>query len=350
VGTIHDGYLKEVWGTQIDVTDLKMMESALRKSEKQFRESIENANDAIYIITPEGFDYINSSFEELVGYSEEEIFSDEFDFMEIIHPQDRQFIKERENARLKGTELPSRYEFRITDKNDLIKHLEANTVDIGEGETTRVMGILRDITERIEMEAALKESEEQFRLLAESSTSAIFIYRNNCFQYVNPSTEIITGFSRQELADAKNVQKLVHEDDLEMVLDRENRRQQGEQVEPTRYEFRIVTKDGEEKWIDFAATCITFEGSQAALGNAYDVTERKKAEEEMERALEHERDFKLRAAHHFFNPIAIAKGYLDLTLEELTDLQEQKVKAARQAICRVEKVVKNVTQSGEIYE
>jgi len=228
--------------------------------------------------------------------------------------------------------------------------LEANTVDIAEEGKTRVMGILRDNTERIEMEEALKESEEQFRLLAESSTSAIFIYQNNHFQYVNPSTELITGFSRHELADEKNVQKLVHKDDQEMVLDREIRRQHGEQVDPDRYEFRIVTKDGEEKWIDFAATNITFEGSEAALGNAYDITERKKAEHEMERALEHERDFKLRAAHHFFNPIAIAKGYLDLTLEELTDLQEQKVKAARQAICRVEKVVKNVTQRGEIYE
>lgn len=334
----------------IDVTDLKVMESALHKSEKQFRESIENANDAIYIITPEGFDYINSSFEELVGYSEEEIFSDEFEFMDLIHPQDRQFIQEREKARTLGKELPSRYEFRLLDKNNSIKHLEANTVDIGEGEQTRVMGILRDITERIKMEAALKESEEQFRLLAESSTSAIFIYQNNRFLYVNPSTELITGFSRQELADGKIAQELVHADDQEMVWDRETRRQQGEQVDPARYEFRIIAKNGEVKWIDFAATRIAFGGSQAALGNAYDITERKKAEEEMERALEHERDFKLRAAHHFFNPIAIAKGYLDLTLEELTDLQEQKVKAARRAICRVEKVVKNVTQRGEIYE
>jgi PAS domain S-box-containing protein len=160
--------------------------------------------------------------------------------------------------------------------------------------------------------------------------------------------EMITGYSREELADI--FWDFVHPDHQDLVKDREIRRQQGEQVDPARYEVCIITKDNTVKWIDFAATTITYEGAPAALGNAYDITERKKAEEIMERALEQERDFKLRAAHHFFNPIAIAKGYLDLTLEELTELQEKKVKAARDAICRVEKVVKNVTETGEIHE
>jgi len=66
--------------------------------------------------------------------------------------------------------------------------------------------------------------------------------------------------------------------------------------------------------------------------------------------LKQEREFKLRAAHYFFNPIAIAKGFLDLTMEEVKGEQKKKLEAARGAIERVEKVVKNVIQRGEIYE
>ncbi|MGC9554215.1 MAG: PAS domain S-box protein, partial [Thermoplasmatota archaeon] len=246
-------------------------------------------------------------------------------------------------------EIPSRYEFRITDKSGAVKTVEVTTVNVGDAGETRVMGILRDITDRITMEEALKESEEKFKLLAESSTSAIFIYQDDVFKYINPALESISGYSRQELM-SMSIWDMVHPQDREMVKERGTRRQQGERVEPARYEFRVITRDGTVKWIDFAATSIVYRGRPAALGNAYDITERKKAEEEMERALEQERDFKLRAAHHFFNPIAIAKGYLDLTLEELTEQQQQKIEAARRAICRVEKVVKNVTQNGEIHE
>ncbi|HDS59839.1 MAG TPA: PAS domain S-box protein [Thermoplasmatales archaeon] len=349
VGTVRDGCLVEVWGTQMDVTDLKLMEEALLKSEKQFRSLIENANDAIYLITPQGFEYVNPAFEELVGYGEEEIFSDEFDFRSLIHEDDQRLIREREKARQRGEEIPSRYEFRITDKSGAVKTVEVTTVNVGDAGETRVMGILRDITDRITMEEALKESEEKFKLLAESSTSAIFIYQDDVFKYINPALESISGYSRQELM-SMSIWDMVHPQDREMVKERGTWRQQGERVEPARYEFRVITRDGTVKWIDFAATSIVYRGRPAALGNAYDITERKKAEEEMERALEQERDFKLRAAHHFFNPIAIAKGYLDLTLEELTEQQQQKIEAARRAICRVEKVVKNVTQNGEIHE
>lgn len=332
-----------------NVTERQRMEEALRKSEKQFRTLIENANDAIYLITPEGFEYVNPAFEKLVGYSKEEIFSDQFDFWTLIHEDDTRLIREREKARQRGETLSPRYEFRITDKSGAVKTVEVTTVDVGEPGETRVMGILRDITDRITMEEALKESEEKFKLLAESSTSAIFIYQDNVFKYVNPAMEAISGYSRQELMNMR-FWEMVHPQDQEMVKERGLQRQQGQQVEHTRYQFRIMTKDGTVKWIDFAATSIVYQGRPAGLGNAYDITERKKAEEEMERALEKERDFKLRAAHHFFNPISIAKGYLDLTLEELAEQQKQKVEAARNAICRVEKVVKNVTQKGEIHE
>ena len=71
------------------------------------------------------------------------------------------------------------------------------------------------------------------------------------------------------------------------------------------------------------------------------------AEERMKRALEQEREFKLKTAHYFFNPITIAKGYLQLTMEENG---KDKILKAIEAIERVEKVVKNIITKGEIRE
>jgi signal transduction histidine kinase len=66
--------------------------------------------------------------------------------------------------------------------------------------------------------------------------------------------------------------------------------------------------------------------------------------------IEREKKFKMDTAHYFFNPITIAKGYLDLVMKDITDEQREKVEAAYHAISRVEKVVKNAIQGGEIRE
>lgn len=207
-----------------DITELKLAEKALKESEERYRSVVENANDGIYIIAPEGFEYVNPAFEELVGYTLKRICSKHFNFWNIIHPDDRKLIKEREEARKKGKKIPTRYEFRIIAKNGKTKIVEATTVNIGKKGEIKVMGILRDITKRI------------------------------------------------------------------------------------------------------------------------------KAEEEMKRALEQEREFKLRAAHYFFNPLCIAKGYLDLMTDEIGGKEKERLETIRGAIGRVENVVKNVVLTGEIRE
>lgn len=123
----------------------------------------------------------------------------------------------------------------------------------------------------------LKESEQLFRSLAESTSSAIFIYKNEKFIYVNKSTEILTGYTAKELY-SMHFWDVIHPDFKEIVKQRGLARQRGEDV-PTRYEFKIIKKNGEEAWIDFSASKIIWKGEPAAIGSAFDITERKKGEE-----------------------------------------------------------------------
>lgn len=123
----------------------------------------------------------------------------------------------------------------------------------------------------------LKESEELFRSLAKSTSSAIFIYKNEKFVYVNKSTEILTGYTAEELY-SMHFWDVVHPDFKEIVKKRGLARLRGEEVS-SNYEFKIIKKHGEEAWIDFSASKIIWKGEPAAIGSAFDITERKKGEE-----------------------------------------------------------------------
>jgi PAS domain S-box-containing protein len=148
---------------QLEITERKKTDEALKASEEKYRTLAENAMDAIYIISTEsGFEYINQAFEKIFGYKSEELCLGNLNFLDIVHPDDRKLIEKRKEARTKGKELPSLYGFRgITKKGD-IKHVEVNTVALP-GKGNRVLGILRDVTEHKNAEMMLKESELELR-------------------------------------------------------------------------------------------------------------------------------------------------------------------------------------------
>ena len=124
-------------------------------------------------------------------------------------------------------------------------------------------------------EATLRESEKKFRMLADTAAAAIFIYRDTTFLSVNATSQKMTGYSQEELL-RMNFWDVVHPDHRAMVRQRAAARLRGDDV-VSRYEFKIVTKLGEERWVDFTSGIIEFEGRRAVLGTAYDVTERKTA-------------------------------------------------------------------------
>lgn len=148
---------------------------ALSENEAEYRSFIELANDAIYIITSQGFEYVNSAFEKLTGFKVEEVCNDKFDFLSIIVPEDREMIKQRRKAREKGDKIPSRYEFRIIARDGTVKHVEATTVETGEKKEVKVMGILRDITERRRIEEVLRREHRQLLSIFESTNNPIYV-------------------------------------------------------------------------------------------------------------------------------------------------------------------------------
>jgi PAS domain S-box-containing protein len=127
---------------------------------------------------------------------------------------------------------------------------------------------------------ALRESEERFRNLAESTPMAILIYQENKWIYANPAAERITGYSRGELT-SMNFWEVVHPDFKKLVEERGKKRQAGENVISS-YEFKIITKSGDEKWVLLNGANSHFGGRPAGLINVIDITEIKNIQEELD--------------------------------------------------------------------
>ncbi len=240
---------------------------------------IENAADFIFIHDLEGkFTYANAAIERLTGFARDELIGKKLS--EVIAPdwRDRTLDILRRKVTGEAVQDPFPMEIIARDGRHILVDVSARVVQ-NDGRVLGVQGIARDITDRRQSERALRESEEKFRALAETAASAIFIYSGTRFRYVNSASESITGYSRQELL-AMNFWDIVHPDFRELVKRRGMERQQGVHAQP-RYEFKIITKSGEERWLDFSAGTINYEGRAAALGTAFDITDRKHANEEL---------------------------------------------------------------------
>jgi PAS domain S-box-containing protein len=225
------------------------------------------------------------------------------------------------------------------------------TAGYGEnGEVECLHGTVQDITERKQMEETLRESEGRYRTLFEQSMDAIALMDGfpPQFRYVNPAFVELFGYTEDEMRGMSggDVWRLVHPEDVGMVREKVQERMDGKKS-ALRYEFRIVRKDGEIRWVE--ATGIRVESAGKAVNQAIyrDITGRKTAEEEQEKLLAQlmqaqkmESVGRLAGgvAHDFNNMLSVILGVADFVEEQLEtdspmrgDMQEIR-KAAQRSV------------------
>ena len=128
-------------------------------------------------------------------------------------------------------------------------------------------------------EPVVGSQEADFHTLAQTVSAAIFIIQGDQFLYMNPAGERLCGYAKEELKTLP-FWKIIHPDFRDLVKKRAVARQKGEEV-PPHYEFKILTKDGRERWANFTAGIIQHQGQSAILGTAFDITEHKIAQKEL---------------------------------------------------------------------
>ena len=133
-----------------------------------------------------------------------------------------------------------------------------------------LLGIGIDITNVKRAQEALRESEERFRILTESSPTAILLYQNDKWVYANSAATHITGYTNQEFL-GMNFWDVVHPDYKQLIQERGQRRQRAEALTNS-YECKIISKDGAVKWVDLTGATIIFGGSPAGIISVLDIT------------------------------------------------------------------------------
>ncbi len=121
----------------------------------------------------------------------------------------------------------------------------------------------------------LRESEQWFRTLAETTSTAIFVYRDT-FLYVNRACAELTGYDAAELLGLE-VWRVAHPDFQPAVRERVEARLAGGAPSPA-WELKILRKDGTERWMDINIGMVEMDGVPAAMATAVDITERKQSE------------------------------------------------------------------------
>lgn len=144
----------------------------------------------------------------------------------------------------------------------------------------------QDMARRAEIEAALRESEERYRLLVETAQEGIVVVQDGLLAYVNPAMSAISGYPVEELKEWP-VSQFVLPEDREIVLNNHRLRMEGQQV-PQRYQVRILRKNGDIGWVEINGARIVWDGRPASLNFLSDITERKAIEEKIHFMAQHD--------------------------------------------------------------
>jgi PAS domain S-box-containing protein len=182
-----------------DITEQKKAEQTLKESEERYRDLVEKADMAIVIEDKKGnFKYFNKKFAELFGYSEAEM--KKKSIRTLVYPEDARWVIEFHEARLRGGNIPSRYELRGVRKDGSTIHLEVDVGELKEGKSIiGTRSYIWDITERKMAEKELRQSEEKFRSVVVNSSDAIISAdAQGKIIFWNPAAKNMFGYSSEE--------------------------------------------------------------------------------------------------------------------------------------------------------
>jgi two-component system NarL family sensor kinase len=267
---------------QAEIDERQRAELALRLSEERVLQILRGSPVAIEVtrVADDGLELANRKYLELFGYGPEDVpESEEWWRLAYPDPDYRKSIREQWRALMnRANQAPGEslsMSARVRCKDGQAREIEFHLCRVGDSYLVSFV----DLTAHKLTEDALRESEAKFRLVAETAPCAIWILQGESLVYVNQHAESLSGYSRDELF-SMNPWMLVDPEFRAIGEQRTKARLRGENPEP-RYQFKIRTKSGEVRWLDFSGARTNFEGKPAILATAFDITAIKRAEQQL---------------------------------------------------------------------
>jgi PAS domain S-box-containing protein len=335
-----------------DVTDRKHMEEALRESEERFRLATKATNDAIWDIDLKtGTVSWNDTYSVLYGRPPETSNSWQW-WIDSIHSEDRErTVGDLRAAIASGASgWTCEYRFRWADGEWAHIYDRAYIARDASGSAWRVIGAMQDLTERKQVEATLRESEERFRRVFEEGPLGVaLVGRDHRFLRVNGALCQMVGYSETELVQM-SFPDITHPDDVRADAELAERLFRRE-IPFYRLQKRYVKKNGEIIWINLTKSLILDDNGEPLHGLTMveDITEVKRTQEEAlaRQKLESLGTLAGGIAHDFNNLLGSVQAQAELVLAELDAGSADK--EGLRAICEVAKRGSEIVRQLMIY-
>ena len=267
----QDAYLV----TQIDLTVRRQSEQAVRQSEERFRTLVQESTNAI-LVADDTIIFANPSAARMYGFDRPEDMIG-VDPAACMAPEDRERIAGYRAARSRGEPAPSSYESQAL-KRSGERFSVATSISPVEWDGRRALLVAQaDITESKRAELALRQSEERFRTLVQSSVQGIVVVREGKIIFANPAVARIGGFERPADLIGLDILTFTAPEHLARMSRLRAQQRRGEMT-TVQFENESLRRDGTRVWLDIRMNPVQWDGQPAYLLTLEDVSHRKHAE------------------------------------------------------------------------
>jgi len=330
------GTVEGLIGVMLDITGRKKMEEKLQKSEERYRLIAEQTGQLIYDIDlKNGLVEWAGAVTDLTGYSNKEIENlDFYDWLEHIHPEDYRRVQQTlKNCWNTGERFNEEFRFKRKDGNYFCVKNKGVYLRDDEDCICRALGVMEDVTEIKQSSEKLRESEELYRSFLQNFKGISFKLQSDFSPLlVEGAIEEITGYTEDDFTSGRiKLSDLIDPEDMQM-LEKSMERTNLSSNSIMEHDYRLRRKDGSVRWIHelIHNVCNASGKTEFIQGYAYDITQRKKAEETLEKA----EKIGMREIHHRIkNNLQIVSSLLSLQADKFKD--KEVVEAFRESENRV---------------